>query len=178
MFEEMKWQKWLIRPSHLLGSADRLSTDADFAGLVGRFTEMFAHPDHCGQRGHVPAQRPPDLHRHGDGLPRRLPDVLLPGPRHPPRLLFRPRTLTGHQLGRAVLNLTFFFFFVVLSRLQGRDAAERDPVVDPQRPFHHPDDLIYMFFIIGYIFFERRFPHPSGRRRSSDGFCPVSLSVF
>ena len=120
MFEEMKWQKWLIRPSHLLGSADRLSTDADFAGLVGRFTEMFAHPDHCGQRGHVPAQRPPDLHRHGDGLPRRLPDVLLPGPRHPPRLLFCPRTLTGHQLGRAVLNLTFFFLLSCFKSSTGK----------------------------------------------------------
>ena len=154
MFEEMKWQKELrgqplfvlgqlalpkpagilktYRPPHLLG---RPSTDIEFSGLVGRFTQRRAR-----HHGHIPAQRPPDLHRHGDCLPRRLPDVLLPGPRHPPRLLFRPRTLTGHQLGRAVLNLTFFFFFVVLSRLQGRDAAERDPVVDPQRPFR-PGDL-------------------------------------
>ena len=82
------------RPAHLLG---RTSTNSNSSGLFGRFTEGCAHIEYSGQCWNVPAQRPANLHRHGDGLPRRLPDVLLPGPRHPPLLFLRSDTLISKK---------------------------------------------------------------------------------
>ena len=68
----------------------RPSTDVNAPWHRHGCVEGRSSVEHHGQRRNIPAERQTNLHRHGDCLPRHLPDILFPRTQHPSLLLFRP----------------------------------------------------------------------------------------